>query len=116
MENKNTETRYKLNHDRFDGVLKDKKISSGVKLLLFYLNRRRGYKLYCWPSQWKISKDLGVSPRQVRNQLVVLKNLKLIVWKKGKVVRSKASGEYRVASNRYDFTYITYPYEYTKKV
>ena len=72
--------------------------------------------MYCWPSQWTISKDLGISPRQVRNQLTVLKNLKIIVWKKGKPVYSTVSGEYRVASNRYDFTHITLPYEYTKKV
>ncbi len=115
MKNNKPETRYKLNHEKFNKVLEHKKISSGVKLLLFYLNKRRGYKLYCWPSQRRIANDLGVSSRQVRNQLKVLKDLKILVWKKGRVVYIKENNSYRVISNTYDFTYITFPYEFRKK-
>ncbi len=115
MENNKPEIRYKLNWDMFNKVLAHKKISSGVKLLFLYLNKRRGYKLYCWPSQRRIANDLGVSSRQVRNQLKVLKDLKILVWKKGQTVYLKESNSYHVVSNKYDFRYITFPYEFRKK-
>lgn len=88
---------YSKNHQAIKLVLASN-LSMGAKVMVFYLISRAGGKRYCWPSQKTISKDIGVSERQVRNLLRELLNRKVIFWKRGslnpKTNRAAKSNEY----------------------
>jgi DNA-binding transcriptional regulator YhcF (GntR family) len=85
-------------------VLEDRKLSSGAKLVLYNLMSRLHKKKYCWPSQERIAKDIGLSSRQVRNHLEELKRRNLLNWQKGGKTYKGTQEEYATRSNKYDLS------------
>ncbi len=63
-------------------VLRDNNITPTARLLLMNLLLYAGLDGRCFPSRSTLSKDIGVSTRQISNLLKELKNMKLISWKR----------------------------------
>lgn len=64
-------------------ILANKNIPSGAKVVLLNLLFRSGNKNYSFPTQRKISEDVGLCEKQVRNHLSLLKKMGYINWTKG---------------------------------
>lgn len=94
---------YKVNAFEFKAILADKTIPPGAKLVLFNLQHRLGGKMFAFPSQKTIGKDIGLSDRQVRYHLKTLKNRGIISWSRG--TYNPKTGN-RLNSNHYDLTKI----------
>lgn len=77
------DAKYNVSALAIDPILSDKSISSGVKLVLLSLIHRLGGKNYAFPSQKRIAKNIGLSERQVRNHLRLLKEKGVITWSRG---------------------------------
>ena len=94
---------YTTDKFKLEKVLADKSIPPGAKLILLNLMYRTGLKNYAFPSQKKISKDVGLKERQVRNHLNKLKNKGIISWSR-KIVDPKTGK--KINSNTYDLSNI----------
>lgn len=94
---------YKINKFKLQKILANKKVSSGAKLVLMNLLFRTGGKNFAFPSQIRIASDLGLSARQIRNHLSVLKSHRILKWEKGAYNPKTKS---KINSNKYDLSEI----------
>jgi hypothetical protein len=95
--------RFKLNTFVFRKVMQDKTIPSGAKLVLYNLINRLGGKNFSFPSQNTIATDIGLTERQVRNHLVLLRKIGILSWSRS-AFNPKTNKN--LNSNRYDLSRI----------
>jgi DNA-binding transcriptional regulator YhcF (GntR family) len=94
---------YQINKKMLTGIIADKTISPGAKVVLWSLINRLCGKDYAYPSQRVIALDTALGERQVRNNLKKLHEKGIIVWVRGS---NRANGKGRANSNRYDLSKI----------
>jgi DNA-binding MarR family transcriptional regulator len=99
----NMKNKFKLNIFVFQKIMQDKTIPSGAKLVLYNLKSRLGGKNYSFPSQETIAKDIGLTARQVRNHLALLRKRGILTWKRSAFNPKTKS---RLNSNQYDLSAI----------
>lgn len=100
MENTN---RYKISYQKVTAIMSDKTIPSGAKLVLYNLISHLGGKYFSFPSQITIAKDLGLSDRQVRYHLKLLKQRGIIDWSLG---ATNPKNNHILNVNKYNLTHI----------
>jgi hypothetical protein len=108
MENKGKEIDlgFRINFSGSMKFVRNPEVSRGAKALLFDILFYAGTDGMGFPSQQKLSADLGVSTRQIRFDLAELKRSKVLFWERG------GSG----SSNRYTFSEeIYFLYENSKR-
>ena len=99
----NMKNKFKLNTYVFRKIMQDKSIPSGAKLVLYNLINRLGGKNYSFPSQETIATDIGLTARQVRNHLVLLRKSGVLTWTRSAF---NPKTKRNLNSNRYDLSEI----------
>lgn len=110
MENKDTIIRYRIDKNKRAKFF-NSKLPTGAKLVYRSLLDHLFGKDYCWPSQKRIAKEVGLSKRQVGYHLETLKKAGFLTWKKG----GKRSDGTGYISNTYNLRWILEPYTIAKK-
>jgi len=100
MENTKTEW-FVIDQHKFRQILERRDIPASAKLILFNLLYRLGGKSYSFPSQERIGRDIGLTGRNVRKMLKLLKEKGVISWKRGAYNRKTGS---KTNSNQYDLS------------